>query len=99
MAFLGMTLARPQKVIGPPAAAVNSSVAAGAVPIPASSSTATSGISNSSGTLMAIPSVAAMSIPRTSSPSQVVTVWGLIHWMASPLANPARTITGARRIT
>ena len=75
----GITLARPQKVIGPPVAAVNSNAAAGAVPIPDRSNTATSGISNSSGTLIAMPSVAAMSIPRTSSPSQALTVAGLIH--------------------
>ena len=63
MAFLGMTLARPQKVMGPAAAAVNRSVAAGAVPIPASSKAATSGISKSSGTLIRMPSVAAREMP------------------------------------
>ena len=94
-----MTLDRPQKVIGPAAAAVNSSAAAGAVPMPAMSSTATSGISNSSGTLIAIPIVAAIATPRMSSPSQVVTVCGLSHCMANPLANPASIITGASRIT
>ena len=71
---MGITFESPQNVIGPPAAAVNSSAAAGAVPIPAKSSTATSGISNRSGTFIAMPSVEAMSIPRISSPSHVVTV-------------------------
>ena len=63
IALRGITLASPQKVTGPPAAAVKSRVAAGAVPIPKSSSNATRGISNNSGTLIRIPNVAANAIP------------------------------------
>ena len=75
----GITFAKPQNVIGPPAAAVNSRAPAGAVPIPANNMAATSGISNIKGTLIAIPTDAATTIPTTSSPIQVVMVWGLIH--------------------
>ena len=95
--FLGITLASPQKVIGPPAAAVNSSAAAGAVPIPARSIAATSGISNINGTFIAIPSEAATIIPKMSSPIQAVTVSGLTHWIASPLMKPAITMIGPSR--
>ena len=62
-ARLGMDLTRPQNVTGPPAAAANSRVAAGASPIPTSSSAATSGISNISGTLINTPRVAAIATP------------------------------------
>ena len=94
MPRFGTTLARPQNVIGPPAAAANSNVAAGAVPIPTSSNAATSGISNNSGTLMRMPKVAAITIPTQLSPRYVATVSGLTHWMTNALANPAKTIIG-----
>ena len=68
MPFLGITLASPQKVMGPPAAAANRRVAAGAVPIPSSSSSATRGISNRRGTLIRRPKVAAMATPNTLLP-------------------------------
>ena len=98
IAFLGMELANPQKVTGPPAAAVNSKVAAGASPIPNNSNKATNGISKSNGTLIKIPNVAATATPRTSFPKYVETASGLNHCIASPLANPANTITGPIRI-
>ena len=63
----GIARASPQKVTGPPAAAANSSVAAGASPIPTSSSAATNGISNISGTFISRPRVAAIATP-----------WGLL---------------------
>ena len=97
MARLGMTLASPQKVIGPAAAAVNSSVAAGASPIPTSSSAATSGISKSRGTLISRPTVAAMATPAAWLPARVETVSASIHWMTRPLAKPAMTMMGPRR--
>ena len=77
--FLGITFAKPQKVMGPPAAAVNNKEPAGAVPMPANNIAATSGISNIRGTLIANPKDAAITIPTTSSPSQAVTVSGLTH--------------------
>ena len=92
--LLGITLERPQNVIGPPAAAVNSIAPAGAVPIPASNMAATKGISNIKGTFISIPNDAAMSTPKISSPIQVVIVSGLIHWMTNPLAKPATTMIG-----
>ena len=67
-AFLGITRAKPQKVKGPPAAAPNSNAAAGALPMPTSSSTATRGISNSRGTLIRMPKVAATTMPETLLP-------------------------------
>ena len=68
IALRGTHLASPQNVAGPAAAAVNSSVAAGASPMPSSNSNATSGISNNSGTLIKMPNVAAMTTPRMSLP-------------------------------
>ena len=97
MARLGMTLASPQKVIGPAEAAVNSSVAAGAAPIPTSSSAATSGISNSRGTLISRPTVAAMATPARWLPARLETVSASIHCMTRPLAKPAMTMMGPRR--
>ena len=61
-------LASARKVTGPAAAAANSRAAAGAVPAPRISSSATSGISNSNGTLISTPSVAAMTTPSRLSP-------------------------------
>ena len=90
---------KPQKVIGPPAAAANSSVAAGAVPAPSSNSSAAKGISNSSGTLIRTPIVAATAIPVTPSPRNASTVSGRRNWIAAPLANPARTMIGPMRMT
>ena len=62
-ALLGIYLASPQNVMGPPAAAVKRSAAAGAVPMPSSNRSATSGISNNSGTLIRTPNVAAIATP------------------------------------
>ena len=62
------TRARPQNVIGPPAAAANSRAALGAAPAPSTKSSATSGISNSSGTLISTPRVAAASTPSRLLP-------------------------------
>ena len=90
---------RPQKVIGPPAAAANSSVAAGASPAPSSSSSATRGISNSNGTLISTPIVAATAMPARLSPRKASTVCGCRIWMAAPLANPATTMIGPMRTT
>ena len=85
---------RPQKVTGPPAAAANSSTDAGAVPAPSSSSTVTNGISNSSGTLISTPSVAATMIPARLSPRNASTVSGRRNWMAAPDTRPAPTMIG-----
>ena len=95
----GITFASPQKVTGPPAAAANSSVAAGAVPMPSVSNRATSGISNSSGTLISSPTVAAMATPPTSLPRYRDTVSGLIHWITSPESSPAASMIGPIRST
>ena len=92
-----MERSRPQKVTGPPAAATNRSVAAGASPIPTSSSAATRGISNISGTFISTPRVAAIATPCGLLPRYSPTVSGLIHWMTSALAKPASTMGGARR--
>ena len=86
-------------MIGPPAAAANSSAAAGPLPAPSSSSSATSGISNSSGTLISTPSVAATAMPPTLSPRKASTVSGCRNWMAAPLANPAIIMIGPMRTT
>ena len=86
-------------MIGPPAAAANSSVAAGALPAPSSSSSATSGISNSSGTLISTPSVAATAMPATLSPRKASTVSGCRNWRAAPLSIPATTMIGPMRTT
>ena len=98
MALRGISRASPQKVTGPPAAAANNSVAAGAVPMPSKSKSATSGISNSNGTLINTPNVAAIKTPRTSLPRYVATTSGLSHWITRPLANPARIMIGERRM-
>ena len=79
---------------GPPAAAANSSAAAGPVPAPSSSSTVTSGISNSSGTLISTPSVAATRTPSRSFPSNASTVSGRSIWTAAPESTPAATMIG-----
>ena len=79
---------------GPPAAAANSSADAGALPAPSSSSTVTSGISNSSGTLMSTPSVAATRTPARLSPRNASTVSGRSTWMAAPETRPAATMIG-----
>ena len=79
---------------GPPAAAANSSAAAGALPAPSSSNTVTSGISNSSGTLISTPSVAATRIPARLSPRNASTVSGRSTWMAAPDTRPAATMIG-----
>ena len=97
MARLGITWASPQKVTGPPAAAVKRSAAAGAVPMPSINPRATNGISKRRGTLMRMPSVAAVATPCRSFPKYRATVSGLIHWIASPLAKPATTMIGPRR--
>ena len=98
-ALLGMDLASPQNVIGPPAAAANSRVAAGAVPMPSSKRSATRGISNSRVTLISRPKVAAIATPITLFPRYCSTTSGLVHCMTRPLANPARTIMGPSRTT
>ena len=95
----GIALASPQNVTGPPAAAANSRVAAGAVPMPRVSRSATSGISNSSGTLISSPMVAAMATPPRSLPRYRDTVSGLIHWMTSPDSAPAASMIGPIRTT
>ena len=77
--LLGIILLKPQNVSGPPPAAVNNSAAAGAVPIPNKISSATSGISNKSGTFINIPTVDAIRIPITSLPRNLVTIDGLSH--------------------
>ena len=97
MARFDITLARPQNVTGPPAAAVNSRTAAGASPMPISSRRATSGISNSSGTLIRMPKVAAIAMPVRSLPRYVDTTSGLTHCIASPLAKPAIAMIGPIR--
>lgn len=58
---------------------MNSSTDAGAAPIPTNSRAATSGISNSKGTLINSPKVAAMATPIRSFPKYVSTVLRLIH--------------------
>ena len=97
VAFLGRILTRPQKVMGPPAAAANSRVAAGAVPMPTSSNAATRGISNIRGTFINTPIVAATATPVALLPRNDDTVAGLIHWTTSPLAKPAMTMMGPNR--
>ena len=76
---------------------MNSSVAAGAGPIPSSSKTMTRGISNSSGTLISTPTVAAMSTAVKVFPRCCSTVAGLSHWITRPLTRPAPTMMGASR--
>ena len=68
IALFGIIFARPQNVIGPPAAAVKRSVAAGAVPMPSVNKRTTRGISNNNGTLIKMPKVAAAPTPRMSLP-------------------------------
>ena len=97
MARFDITPARPQNVTGPPAAAVNSRTAAGASPMPISNSRATSGISNSRGTLIRMPKVAAMAMPVRSLPKYVDTTSGLTHCIARPLAKPAIAMIGPMR--